>query len=139
MTDELRYHLDELRADLATAQDALEVANVSVFPDRQLVRAWLDVQSILEHDLDTHIPAIVELLGYSPFSEAPADRIAPHDTDLVAAATRVEPLICKAQSALAAFVPSRDEIETSNKALRSALAIASAAHASSVKAAALGS
>jgi len=39
MTDELRYHLDELRADLATAQDALEVANVSVFPDRQLVRA----------------------------------------------------------------------------------------------------
>jgi hypothetical protein len=139
MTDELHYHLDELRADLSTAQKALEVAKASVRPDRQLVRAWLDVQSILEHDLDTHLPAIVELLGYSRFSEASPNRIARHDSDLIAAAARVEPLVREAQRTLATSVPSRGEIEASNKALRSALAIASAAHASSVKAAALGS
>jgi hypothetical protein len=138
MTDELRYHLDELRADLASAQEALEVAKASVRPDRQLVRAWLDVQSILEHDLDTHVPAIVELLGYSRFPEAPSNRGVPHDTDLTAAAARVQPLVRKAQRALTAPAPSRGEIDAGSKALRGALAIASAAHASSVKAAALG-
>jgi hypothetical protein len=66
MTDEqqqeLAYHLQELRADLRLIRTDLDIA-ASTTDEPALRRSWINAWSLLEHDLEVHLPNALALLG----------------------------------------------------------------------------
>ncbi|MFL5929164.1 MAG: hypothetical protein ACJ77E_19710 [Gaiellaceae bacterium] len=76
MTDsepDLGYHLRELRADLGSTRSALDELGRLAEPSRAAIRAWITVESALEHDLDVHLPAALRLLGIRELARRPAE------------------------------------------------------------------
>ena len=66
MTDtELEYHLRELTADLYAVQAVLDRVHTTT----PVVRAWVEIESLLEHDLEVHLPAALSLLGKPPLAQ----------------------------------------------------------------------
>jgi 3-mercaptopyruvate sulfurtransferase SseA len=59
--DELAYHVQELRADLGLIRDNLNAA-VAHVDDRVALRAWVQAEALLEHDLEVHVPQALTLL-----------------------------------------------------------------------------
>jgi hypothetical protein len=71
---DLAYHLRELRADLGVARAALDELGSETRSPRERIRAWIAVESALEHDLDVHLPAALKLLGVRQLARTGADR-----------------------------------------------------------------
>jgi hypothetical protein len=61
--EELDFHLRELRADLTLAAAALDAAAATPAFTPAAVRAWLQADVTLAHDLEVHLPAALALLG----------------------------------------------------------------------------
>jgi len=141
MTDsepDLGYHLRELRADLASTRSALDELGLSERPSRSAIRAWITVESALEHDLDVHLPAALKLLGVRELARRPAgpeDDVEPANPDrLRAEAGAVGRLVDDALAALGdgASVDASDVARTRDR-VADALGIARRARAASVR------
>lgn len=60
---DIEYHLRELRADLGCALDALARTEDASESQPRVIRAWIDLESVLEHDIEIHLPALAMLMG----------------------------------------------------------------------------
>ena len=91
----------ELRADLVAAAEALKRCR-SLPPDSTArLRSWTDVDSLLDHDLDVHLPQALAMLGSDPdvASNETGNQL-PDEQDPVAIAEAIEPLLAAAQHQL---------------------------------------
>jgi hypothetical protein len=126
---DLSYHLRELSADLRAAQatlDALETAR-----DRGVLRLWVELEALLDHDLEVHIPAALRLLGGMPVDRSHRAFKAQPDEDENAqddAAAEVGRLLSAAQEEFTE-PPRADNVASAAALLEQALQIASAARA----------
>lgn len=134
MSGDLNFHMRELRADLSTARDALVRVRVATPFAREHVRAWLEVESLIEHDLEVHVPALNFLLGHAP-SEQPdlADRNEADDKkDDLSAQDQVANLLAAAWEEMDVDSPCLERIARARALLVRALRMAAWARAQSV-------
>lgn len=115
MTDELAYHVRELRADLRLIQAEIEQLRAG---RAEPLRAWTQAQALLDHDLEVHLPGALALMHTSMPPPAPAD----HSDDDAAVVSR------HVGAALAALgdgpIPDAARVSTAAQAIDAASQIA---------------
>jgi hypothetical protein len=102
---DLAYHLRELQADLRSARAMLDRLEGG-----EEVRAWVELEALLEHDLDVHLPAAAKLAGEpehepAPRRDAQSTRAIPVLRELlataIAAVSKEPPVLAAASDAVA--------------------------------------
>lgn len=129
----LSYHLRELRADLNAATASLTRIGVAPPDVREHVRGWLDVESLIEHDLDVHLPALASLLGAAQPAHTDADDGAgslDEEDDL--ARVQVAQMLAVATNEMAVDPPGVEAMRRTRAILVRAHAVAARARARSV-------
>jgi hypothetical protein len=123
----LDYHVRELRADLAAAQRTLDRARAAPDASHSLVRAWLELMALLEHDLEVHVPGAIARLGPEP---APSDaRADTGPVDTTAAATDLTARLLEAARTVAMRDPiTQDALRETAVLLSEARTIAGRLH-----------
>jgi hypothetical protein len=122
--EELSYHLRELHADLALIRADLEIAAAPDI-DRSVIRAWIDVNAMLAHDLEVHLPRALALLGaQTPPGVGSQGESEGHAMSRILVAVEAKNLIEQALAALPAASESLSSIHKVAEAAR----IVQAAH-----------
>jgi hypothetical protein len=120
---ELKYHLQELRADLGSIRDDLHVAASAESP-YAIHRAWIFAAALLEHDLEVHLLGAFELLGSALPPGPPPEGRRAGDAAVPAVIAREARRLSEA--ALAALPSADDPPSSPDKLIKTARAIQAA-------------